>query len=306
MAKIARSERNLFSLFFTHGVGVRVLPAVLTSVIGVAPVLALETVEPRPFGYTVGDVLERRLLVDRTRDASLDPASLPRPGRYGRWFQLRVVTPAPDGARLAYQIVNMPLQADLENLPSLRVRVIGLDGRARDADIGPFTVAMAPVAHFGSYDVIDADAVRPDLDPAPIDTSGRRDRVALYGAALIALAAVQLAPALARRLGRRRAGPFARARRALRRLPRHGEDVAARNAALLRLHEALDEAAGRTLALDNVESLFLMHPWLAPARASVEALLAQSRAAYFGEAPPPPRTQLLSVAAQLADLERRR
>jgi len=279
--------------------------AVLVALAGSSRVLALETVEPRPFGYTVGDVLERRLLVDPNRDGTLDPAGLPRPGRTGRWFQLSAVTPLPDGARLTYQIVNMPPQADQENLPSLRVRVIGPDGRPRDADIGPFTVAMAPVARFGSDDVIDADAVRPDRDPQPIDTTRRRERVFLYAAALTALAAIQIAPALARRLGWRRAGPFARALRALRRLPRSEEDVAARNNALRRLHEALDEAAGRTLALDNLELLFLAHPGLAPARASLEALLAQSRASFFGEAPPPPRAHLVSVAAQLADLERR-
>jgi len=279
--------------------------AVLVALAGSSRVLALETVEPRPFGYTVGDVLERRLLVDPNRDGTLDPAGLPRPGRTGRWFQLSAVTPLPDGARLTYQIVNMPPQADQENLPSLRVRVIGPDGRPRDADIGPFTVAMAPVARFGSDDVIDADAVRPDRDPQPIDTTRRRERVFLYAAALTALAAIQIAPALARRLGWRRAGPFARALRALRRLARSEEDVAARNNALRRLHEALDEAAGRTLALDNLELLFLAHPGLAPARASLEALLAQSRASFFGEAPAPPRAHLVSVAAQLADLERR-
>src|SRR5207253_4910658 len=154
--------------------------AVLVALAGSSRVLALGTVEPRPFGYTVGDVLERRLLVDPNRDGTLDPASLPRPGRTGRWFQLSAVTPLPDGARLTYQIVNMPPQADQENLPSLRVRVIGPDGRPRDADIGPFTVAMAPVARFGSDDVIDADAVRPDRDPQPIDTTRRRERVFLY------------------------------------------------------------------------------------------------------------------------------
>jgi mxaA protein len=267
--------------------------------------LALQTIEPRPFGYTVGDVLERTLLVEGAQEGTLDPASLPRPGRTGRWFQLRAVTALPEGARLTYQIVNLPEQADQENLPSLRVRVIGPDGRAREADIGPFTVAMTPVARFASYDVIDADAIRPDRDPQPIDTSRRRARVFLYAAALTVLAAIQLAPALARRLGWRRAGPFARALRALRRLPGREEDVAARNDALRRLHAALDEVAGRTLALDNVELLFLARPALAPARTTVEALLAQSRAAFFGQVPPPPRAHLLSVAAQLADLERR-
>jgi mxaA protein len=266
---------------------------------------AFQTVEPRSFGYTVGDVLERRLLLDRALDGTVDPASLPRPGRSGRWFQLREVTSAPDGVRFVYQIVNTPSQPDLENLPSLNVSLIGPDGRAHQAAIGPFTVAMAPVAHFGPYDAIESAEVRPDLDPPPIATSAGRRRVLAYGAALTLLAAVQWAPALARRFGRRRAGPFARAWRALRRAPLLGEDAAARRNALRRLHEALDEAAGATLALDNLDCLFAAHPGLAPARAGVEALLADSRAAFFDDAPPPPRARVLSVVAQLADLEGR-
>jgi mxaA protein len=267
---------------------------------------ALQTIEPRPFGYTVGDVLERRLLVDRSRDGTMDPASLPRPGRFGRWFQLREVTSVPDGVRLAYQIVNAPTQPQQENLPSLSVRVMAPDGRVREAAVGPYTVTITPVAHFGPDDVVQSDNVRPDLDPSPIDTARRRERVIAYAAALAALVAVQLAPALARRLGWRPAGPFARARRALRRSPWRGDDVGARRQALACLHRALDEAAGRTLALDNAELLFSTHPWLRPAREDIESLLADSRAAFFGDAPPPPRERLLSVAGHLADLERRR
>jgi mxaA protein len=280
--------------------------AVLVLLCEVAGAQTLDTIEPRPFGHSVGDVLERRLLMDPRRDGKLDPASLPRPGRYGRWFQLRSVTPVPDGARLDYQIVNTPAQPDQENLPSLSVRVIGLDGRAHDAQIGPFTVAMAPIAHFGSNEIVQAGNMRPDLNPPPIDTSARRQRVFVYAAALIALATVQLAPALARRLGWRRAGPFVRALRALRRRRLRGDEVATRSDALRCLHRALDEAAGATVALDNVEQLWLAHPWLAPARANVEALLADSRGAFFGGAPPPPRARLDALAAQLADLERRR
>jgi mxaA protein len=301
-------EGPSFALRATEGKPrVRVLIGALLAALA-APVGAaqLDTVEPRPFGYTVGDVLERQLLVDPSREGKLDPASLPRPGRYGRWFQLRSVTPAAGGVRLDYQIVNTPAQPDRENLPSLSVRVIGPDGSARDAQVGPFTVAMAPVVQFGPAEIVQADNVRPEMNPRPIDTSGARRRVFAYTALLIALIVLQLAPALARRVGWRQAGPFARALRALRRRRLRGDDVATRSDALRRLHQALDEATGSTLALDNVERLLVVQPWLAPARAGVEALLAQSRATFFGDAPPPSRANLHALAAQLADLERRR
>jgi mxaA protein len=279
--------------------------ALLIALATTASALPLDTVEPRPFGYTVGDVLERRVLVDPERDGRVDPASLPRPGRNGRWFQLREASAVPGGVRLLYQVVNTPMQPDAENLPSLRLSVIGRDGQVRPADIGPFTVTMAPVTHVGPNEVIDAGDLRPDLDPRPIDTSARRLRVLAVAGALAAVVVALLAPALVRRLGWRPAGPFARAARALRRSRLRGDDEAARARALRRLHEALDEAAGRTVALDNVELLFRANPRLEPARGAVQGLLADSRAAFFGQAPPPARARLASVAAELAALERR-
>ncbi|MBV8209074.1 MAG: hypothetical protein JO133_03330 [Burkholderiaceae bacterium] len=270
------------------------------------PTRAVEVIEPRAFGYTVGDALQRQVIVDRNRDGALDPASLPKPGRYGRWFQLREVVALPDGVRLAYQIINTPMHLEAENLPSLDVHVIDPGGRSRDADIGPFTIMVGPVSSIGPNETIDADKVRPDLNPKPIDTSGLRRRILGYALMLVVLAAVQLAPILTRRLGWRRAGPFARALRALRQRALRASDPATRSAALLRLHAAFDEVAGRTLALDNVQDLFASHPWLAPARASVETLLAESRASFFDQAPPPARERLLSVALQLATLERNR
>jgi mxaA protein len=306
MAKTAPIERNHPGLARWTGAGVKALiGALLAALSVVVSALQLDTIEPRPFGYTVGDVLQRRLLVDRTRDGTVDPTSLPKPGRTGRWFQLRQVKPMPDGVRLDYQIINVPPQPEVENLPSLSVRVIGPDGRARDDQIGPFTVAMAPVVQVGLNEVIQADNMRPDLNPKPIDISARRQRVLWYAGALTVLAAALLAPALARRLGWRKAGPFVRARRALRWRRGLGDEVAARSDALRRLHQAFDEATGGTLALDNVERLLLARPWLAPARANVEAFLVESRAAFFGDAQPPARARLNALADQLADLERR-
>jgi len=281
------------------------LGALLASAAGPACALSLQTVEPRAFGYTVGDLVQRRIVLDPDREGTLDPASLPRPGRSGRWFQLRAVAPAPDGVRLVYQIVNTPEQPDRENLPSVSLRVVSRDGRAQPADIGPFTLAMTPVLQLGPYDKVQSTDLRPDIAPAPIDTSSRRRRILAYVAALPALLALQALPWLARRLSWRRAAPFASAVRALRRLSAHGDDVQTRCRALRRLHDALDQKAGRTLALDNLGALFRAQPALESAREPVEALLAASRAAFFGQAPPPSLQQLMQWAGQLAALEAR-
>ena len=287
-----------------RGAGVRASVAVGAALAcACATAVAVETVEPRSFGYTVGDVLERRIEVDPQRDGTVDASSLPHPGRHGRWFALRAVLSDPAGVVLRYQIVNSPDQPQLENLPSMSFRLHGADGRVRDADIGPFTVGMAPVALFGPYDSIQAGLMRPDRDPAPIATDARRRRLMVYGVALLALIALQFAPRLARPWLARRAAPFTRTWRALRRAARRGDDVDARRRALKRLHQALDESAGATVALDNLDRLLLAQPHLGAARASIASMLEASRAAFFGQDEPPPMGQLLALARQLADLE---
>ncbi len=270
---------------------------------GRQPFPARKTVEPRAFGYTVGDMLQRRILLDSSRDGTLDPASLPRPGRSGRWFQLLEVATAPGAITLIYQIVNTPEQPDRENLPQIDLRVIAKDGRVQQASIGPFPVAMTPVAHFGPYDLVQSTDLRPDLAPAPIDTSPRRERILAYASALLGILAAQGLPPLWRRLAWQRAAPFARARRALRKLSAQGDGIQTRRLALRCLHHALDQAAGVTLALDNLDALFQAHPGLESARVPIRALLVDSRAAFFGQAPPPPVQQQACLARQLAALE---
>jgi mxaA protein len=288
---------------------------VCATVMLLAPALAsaADTIEPRAFGYTVGDVLERRVLVDPAREGRIDLASLPKPGRAGRWFALRAAQPQPDGVRLVYQILSSPEQPASENLPSLRLQAIAADGRARPIDIGPFTVTMAPVALFGPYDAAQAIELRPDLDPAPIDTRALGRRVAGYVVALTALLCLLWLPPLVRRHLARRSGPFMRAWRSLRRRPVHdhkagadgkgADEAAASLEALRRLHQAFDEAAGVTLALDNLDRLFEARPQLAQARTQIESMLAASRAAFFGQAAPPPRARTAELARTLAHLD---
>jgi len=169
-------------------------------------------------------------------------------------------------------------------------------------------VAMTPVAPLEASDTIQPGDLRPDRDPAPIDTGALRRRVIALAAALLLLALAKIAPFIARRWLWRRAGPFLKAWRALRRTARGDDSAQPRQdqdgiRALRRLHQALDEAAGLTVAQDNIDRLFDARPQLTPARAPIQAMLAASRAAFFGESPPPPVAQLRALARQLADLE---
>jgi hypothetical protein len=49
------------------------------------------TIEPRAFGYQVGDVLQRHIVVQVPDGLALDETSLPRPGARGHALELRAL-----------------------------------------------------------------------------------------------------------------------------------------------------------------------------------------------------------------------
>jgi len=108
---------------------------------GVACALSLQTIEPRAFGYTVGDVLQRRVVLDPNRDGTLDPASLPHPGRSGRWFPSCARWPQrPTQSRSFTRSSNTPEQAGSRESALAELRVVAKDGPRAGGQIGPFTV----------------------------------------------------------------------------------------------------------------------------------------------------------------------
>jgi mxaA protein len=96
---------------------------------------------------------------------------------------------------------------------------------------------------------------------------------------------------------RRRAGPFVRACRELRRLAHAPREPEQATAAMRVVHRALDETAGHTVFLDNVEGLFAS-PHRAPLRERTRMFLQRSRQQFFAGSGQP-----LSVA-ELRDLAR--
>ena len=95
------------------------MAALLGTLAGVSPIAdaavdALAVTTPRPFGYVIGDTFEHRTSLVLERGFDLDPASIPEPGRAGRWLNLNrtaLESDAENGSTahtvvLHYQIVN--------------------------------------------------------------------------------------------------------------------------------------------------------------------------------------------------------
>ncbi|HEX7156045.1 MAG TPA: hypothetical protein VF229_02460, partial [Burkholderiaceae bacterium] len=149
----------------------------------------MRTDEPRPFGYVIGDMVERRVrLADQP--GTLDPSSLPAPGRVGRWLALREAKIDPGHLVLRYQIVNAPDELTRVSLPVVRLRFSLPNGEADEAVLGTQALTLAPLTRPQSYPPVNAEDLRPDLPPPPIPLQARELRLVLCSAALAAVLVV--------------------------------------------------------------------------------------------------------------------
>jgi mxaA protein len=271
----------------------------------------------RGFGFFVGDVARASVEIEANDDLRLLAASLPRPGAMSDTLDLRDIEarelPAEKGRRrwrvdLAYQIFYVALDARELQIPGFPLRFS--DGvETRTVTTPAWRVGVSPLREVlprkreNPADYLQPDSLAPRVD----ETTPAGWTAALGGTTLLALALV------ARDRGwppfhRRRARAFAQAARRIARRMRRGEDEAARQAALLELHRAVDEAAGRRVFAEDVDAFLSAHVEYEPQRAGLERFFAASRAAFFGAPNGPgepfPLADLRELATRLAACER--
>jgi len=259
-----------------------------------------QVVQPRAYGYVLGDVLEQRVLLE-SDGQRLEPAALPVRERIGAWFERRAARIEADTAGrrwlvVQYQVFNVQPNLGLVKLPPWR---LALKGNAPVAlRVPAWPVSLAPMTPREGFDAEALGALRPEREPSLPD---RHERVLALRASALALA-LELAAWLcwwrwrnwraAQRL------PFARALRQLR-----GLDEASPQAWQV-LHGAFDRAAGRALHLGSLPALFERVPYLAAARAAIERFYQQSALLFFGAGLPPDALSVRALAVQLQRLER--
>ena len=169
--------------------------------------ISLTPVPPRPFGYTVGDRIERRVVIQLAAPWSLAHASLPAPGRQNAWFELvdTAVLPAagPTGThvelRLVYQLLNSPAQPAVLLLPRVALRFEGgtppLEREVPQADV--FAAPLLPAAATGSA----LDTPRADRRPELIPVEMLQQRLLAYA---LATALLLVSVFIARQIVQRR------------------------------------------------------------------------------------------------------
>ena len=241
--------------------------------------------EPRAFGYTVGDVVSRRITLRVPDGLELDPDSLPRAGARGRALELqRVVlhkslTGVPEALELDYQVFLAPREVRVLELPPIELRFDGL-ARPQTLRIDAWPVSVAPLAPVEPSTRDGLGEMRPDREPPRVDTASARIRLAVEAGAILLLLGYLASVYLVLPWSARRRRPFGRAWTALSALPAR-PDAAQRRAAFERMHAALNETAGEVLFEPGLDRFVASRPRFVPLRNDLARFFAASRAEFF-------------------------
>lgn len=246
----------------------------------------LEVTEPRAYGHTLGDVLVRQVVLELDDPWRLAEDALPKTGRVGAWLEQRPpeLKSRARGGRmryeitLAYQVVNAPREIATLALPEVTLALAGPRPAFESVPDFPFTLAPLTPEHILARAPLDE--MQPEVQPPRIFTAGIETRLAAYAAAagvILLFLAWRLwgIPFLA--AGR---GPFALARRDLRRLARSADESVNREA-IRRVHRAFDQTAGRALFAAEVPAFLREHPRFAPLATEIERFFELSRREFF-------------------------
>ncbi len=261
--------------------------------------------EPRAYGYQVGDVFERRLVVDAARTQRLDEASLPAAGRRGHAIELRAVQheriDAGERTRhvfvLRYQVFHAPVEVTTLEVAPFTLRLYGaprdetLRVEALPVTVAPLVpVAVSPREGLGEW--------RPDAPVPAVDATASRQRLVAYAVLALPLLGylAHVYVGLPWLAARRR--PFGRAWRAV----RGGGDPLA---ALRAVHGAINATAGRVVLEGDLARFVAEHPRFAALRDDFARFFAQSRQAHFaGGAAAVDAAFVAGLCRRCRDLER--
>ena len=283
-----------------------------------AAVETLTVTTPRQFGYVIGDRIEHRVLLVLRPGFELDPASIPEPGRTGRWLALNEAVlegKARGGAsrhtiRLRYQVVNAAQSVIGAGTPPVSLRILGPEGDL-PVVVPAWGFTIGPIVAPEERPPGSLPDLRPALPPPPIPTTARTARVVALGLLATGLLVLAARPYLRGWLGRSAPGPFDHACRRVERRMRNRQAPAVYADTLVEIHSAFNATAGRAVFEHDLARFFVEHPRFEPLRAPIRALFAESGRLFYGkgEAPLPDAQdldRLRALCRACRDVERGR
>jgi len=257
--------------------------------------VSVEADQPRAFGYTVGDRVERRVTVRASAGLTLDEATLPDVGRQGKALELRelqrqVFREAGGGQRhemrFVYQVFLAPAATRTLEMPPvvLRFRAAATNPAARseDARIDAWPLTVSPLVPVEVSPRRGLGEWQADAAPPLIDTAPARKRLLVCAVVLVGLLGYLLAVFVLLPWLGRQSRPFERAWRAVRATPAAASE-AQRRTALREVHSALNQTAGQVLFAGGVDDFIARHPRYAPLREELLGFFARSQQAFFAQ-----------------------
>lgn len=259
-----------------------------------AHVRNVHAVDPRAFGYFVGDVIERTFEIDTDRGDTLTSASLPHAGQLTYWLELKSVTAthstsgdiARHTVKIAYQIFYVPVDPHKLEIPPVSIAFRSGES-SYNVSLPPFTFLVSPLRE-----------IFPEKSGETIETFLKADAGARFvpvrtlhlEMATSGLASLLALAALAYQLAwwpfhRRKARPFTRAARETAMLIGEGQNSDSYRQALLELHRALDSAAGQRLLAADVPAFVNRHPEHGSRADDLSRFFEASRSAFFANDP---------------------
>lgn len=301
----------------------RWLMSAVLSVVWLLPAVSraedgLRLLDPRPFGYFLGDTLTRKFEINGPDGETLLGGSLPVAGPVNYWLEIRSVESASKSTRngtrhtitIAYQLFYAAIDPRTLDIPGLAVR-LDTGGNQRSVAVPPLPVIISPLREIfpGKERDRATNLLRPDA-AAPFAPTAAIRQAALAFLALLIAGLVLLAHHWAWGPFRKRAArPFTRAAADVGSMLKASASRDAYAKALTALHRAFDTYAGHRLFADDLPGFLDKYEEFDSLAESIEDFFEASRRVFFaGDVDSGlksfPSDRLQTLAANLARQER--
>ena len=268
---------------------------------------------PRNFGYLIGDIVKRTIVLEIDHPHMLDQKQIPELGKINRWLELRKnnlkINKHKNFSRyeleLEYQIFNSePGHAEIF-LPGFDL-IVTTSERTLPMVFHDRSIRMMSVTEDDPSRSLEFLDLQPPISPQQVSESSSWLKLsfALFGICLSLLFLIYIYAVLPW-VGKLH-GPFAQAVRKLRGLRKVADTKNDSHKALKHIHAAFNQTYGKVLLHDDLEIFFQKQPAFRKLRSELTDLFSHSRAVFFDE----PKTsewtinELLNICRQCRDIER--
>jgi mxaA protein len=248
--------------------------------------ITIELANQRNYGYSLGDEIVSKALINTTFGYQLEKTSIPKPGPINSWLALTRTQLKEDSngydyqLRLYYQAFKSIKQSTQLTIPAVELRFdsplksVSELIPAWDITYNPLIPGVTPDNQVN---------IQGPLKPEYLETSSHYP-IIFWLILLTLLLSLYLAwiydklPLL-----QRYTGPFGRSCKTLAQLSVNPDSKASNREAILCFHQAINECAEKTVFTENLTQFFQKYPQFSEAKLQTEKLFNYSRQLFFSQ-----------------------